>query len=138
ARSVNHSKERFESMTQTEIMNYVAAMMGISGVNMLTGLAPKIQAFNIVISNVPGPKHTLYFNGAKVDGVYPVSLLLDGQALNITLNSYDGKLEFGLLACRRTMPSMQRLLQYLEEGLVELEEAAANELKAGLRSNKVA
>lgn len=124
ARSVNHSKERFANMSQTEIMNYVATMMGISGLNLLTGLAPRLQAFNIVISNVPGPKHTLYFNGAKVDGVYPVSIVLDGHALNITLNSYDGKLEFGLIACRRTMPSMQRLLQYLEDGLTELERAA--------------
>lgn len=138
ARSVNHSKERFASMNQTEIMNYVATMMGISGFNMLTGLAPKLQAFNIVISNVPGPKHTLYFNGAEVDGVYPVSLLLDGQALNITLNSYAGKLEFGLVACRRTMPSMQRLLQFLEDGLVELEEAAAKEAKANLKKRNAA
>ena len=104
----------------------------------LTDLAPKLQAFNIVISNVPGPKHTLYFNGAEVDGVYPVSLLLDGQALNITLNSYAGKLEFGLVACRRTMPSMQRLLQFLEDGLVELEEAAAKEAKANLKKRNAA
>ncbi|WP_370260866.1 wax ester/triacylglycerol synthase family O-acyltransferase [Limnobacter sp.] len=138
ARSVNHSKERFANMTQTEIMNYVATMMGISGLNMLTGIAPKLQAFNIVISNVPGPKHRLYFNGAEVDGVYPVSLLLDGQALNITLNSYDGKLEFGLVACRRTMPSMQRLLQFLEDGLVELEQAAQAEMQANVRQRQSA
>lgn len=138
SRSVNHSKERFANMTQTEIMNYVATMMGISGLNMLSGLAPKLQAFNIVISNVPGPKHTLYFNGAQVDGVYPVSMVLDGQALNITLNSYAGKLEFGLIACRRTMPSMQRLLQHLENGLVELEEAAKAEIEAGVRKRQAA
>lgn len=138
ARSVNHSKERFQNMTQTEIMNYVATMMGISGVNLLTGIAPKLQAFNIVISNVPGPKHQLFFNGAAVEGVYPVSIVLDGHALNITLNSYNGKLEFGLIACRRTLPSMQKLLQYLEEGLVELEEVAKAELKTGARVQKVA
>lgn len=125
SRSVNQSKQRFENMTQTEIMNYVATMMGISGANLLTGLLPKIQAFNIVISNVPGPKHQLYFNGAAIEGVYPVSIVLDGHALNITLNSYNGKLEFGLIACRRTLPSMQKLLQYLEDGLTELELAAA-------------
>lgn len=138
ARSVNESKKRFASMSQAEIINYVAAMMGISGINMITGIAPKIQAFNIVISNVPGPKHRLYFNGAEVDGVYPVSLLVDGQALNITLNSYADKLEFGLLACRRTMPSMQKLLHFLEEGLVELESAAAREIETGLRAKRSA
>ncbi|HEX5484918.1 MAG TPA: wax ester/triacylglycerol synthase family O-acyltransferase [Limnobacter sp.] len=138
ARSVNDSKQRFANMSQTEIMNYVATMMGISGVNMLTGIAPKLQAFNIVISNVPGPKHKLYFNGAGVDGVYPVSLLLDGQALNITLNSYDGKLEFGLVACRRTLPSMQKLLQFLEEGLQELEAAARIPEKTGVKAKRAA
>jgi len=58
--------------------------------------------------------------------------------LNITLNSYAGKLEFGLVACRRTMPSMQRLLQFLEDGLVELEEAAAKEVKANLKKRTAA
>lgn len=138
ARSVNESKQRFASMSQAEITNYVAAMMGISGINMLTGIAPKIQAFNIVISNVPGPRHTLFFNGAEVDGIYPVSLLVDGQAVNITLNSYADKLEFGLIACRRTMPSVQRLLQFLEEGLVELELAAKAEIESGVRTKRVA
>ena len=113
-------------------------MMALSGANMITGLAPQLQAFNIVISNVPGPKHTLYFNGAEVDGVYPTSVLIDGQALNITLNSYAGKLEFGLIACRRTMPSMQRLLQFLEEGLLELETVAKKEIEAGVRKRKAA
>ncbi len=138
ARSVNHSKTRFEGMNQTEIMNYVATMMALSGANMITGLAPQLQAFNIVISNVPGPKHTLYFNGAQVDGVYPTSVLIDGQALNITLNSYAGKLEFGLIACRRTMPSMQRLLHFLEEGLRELEAVAKKEIESGVRKREAA
>ncbi len=125
AASVKSSKDRFANMNQAEIMNYVATMMGLNGLNMVTGLAPSWQAFNIVVSNVPGPKHTLYFNGAQVEGVYPVSLLLDGQAMNITLNSYANKLEFGILACRRTVPHMQRLLQHLEDGLTELEQMPA-------------
>lgn len=119
--SIETSKRRFASMTQLEIMNYLATVMGINGVNILTGLAPQWQAFNVIVSNVPGPKNRLYFNGAEIEGVYPVSIVIDGQALNITLNSYADKLEFGLIACRRSLPSMQRLLGYLEEGLAELE-----------------
>ena len=121
--SMQHMKERFSTMTQTEIMNYVATVMAVSGVKMAAGIAPEVQAFNITISNVPGPKKPLYYFGAKLEGTYPVSIVMDGQALNITLNSYDGKLEFGLIACRRTLPSMQNLLRYLEEGLQELEQA---------------
>lgn len=121
--SVNHMKERFADMSQTEIMNYVAAVMSVSGANMAAGVAPEWQAFNVVVSNVPGPKETLYWHGAKLEGTYPVSIVMDGMALNITLNSYADQLEFGLIACRRSLPSMQVLLQYLEDGLTELENA---------------
>lgn len=122
-RSIQNAKDRFEGMSQLQILNYVSSTLAISGINMATGLMPEKQAFNVVISNVPGPKNTLYWNGAKLEGTYPVSIAMDGVALNITLNSYVDKLEFGLIACRRTVPHMQRLLQYLEEGLVELETA---------------
>lgn len=121
SRSMKNAKERFAKMSQLEIMNYLAAVMAVSGINMATGLAPKWQAFNITISNVPGPSKTLYFNGAKIDGNYPVSIVLDGQALNITLMSYVDQMEIGLIACRRTLPRMQKLLQFLEDGLGELE-----------------
>ena len=123
-RSMKNSKERFARMSQLEIMNYLAVVMAAGGINMATGLAPKWQAFNIVVSNVPGPKKTLYFNGARLDGTYPVSIVLDGQALNITLTSYGDNMEIGLIACRRTLPHMQKLLQYLEDALVELEDLA--------------
>jgi len=123
ARSVQNSKDRFASMSQLEIINYVATAMAVSGINMATGIAPTWQAFNVVISNVPGPKETLYWNGAKLEGIYPVSIAMDGQATNITLVSYAEKFEIGIIACRRTLPHVQRLLQYLEDGLVELETA---------------
>lgn len=119
--SMQHMKKRFADMSQTEIMNYIGAVFAVSGLNIATGLAPERQAYNITISNVPGPKKALYYYGAKLEGTYPVSIVLDGQALNITLNSYDGKLEFGVIACRRTVPHMQNILKYLEEGLQELE-----------------
>ncbi|MES2908995.1 MAG: wax ester/triacylglycerol synthase family O-acyltransferase [Pseudomonadota bacterium] len=121
ARSVQNSKDRFATMNQLEIMNYVATAMAVSGINMATGIAPTWQAFNIVVSNVPGPRETLYWNGAKLEGIYPVSIAMDGQATNITVVSYAEKFEIGIIACRRTLPHMQKLLQYLEDGLAELE-----------------
>jgi diacylglycerol O-acyltransferase len=124
-RSMKSAKERMARMSQLEMMNYLAVVMAPSGLNMATGLAPAWQAFNVVISNVPGPKKTLYFNGARMDGTYPVSIVLDGQALNITLTSYGDDMEIGLIACRRTLPHMQKLLQYLEDGLAEMEAMAA-------------
>lgn len=120
-RSVQNSKDRFARMSQGEILAYLGVVMAVHGANMALGVNPRWQAFNIIISNVPGPKEVRYWNGARVDGTYPVSIPIDGSALNITLNSYAGNLEFGLIACRRTLPHMQNLLRYLEEGLAELE-----------------
>jgi diacylglycerol O-acyltransferase len=74
-----------------------------------------------VISNVPGPKEPLYWNGAKLDAMYPVSVLMDGQALNITLTSYLNKLEVGITACRHTLPRVQVMLALLEEEIQTFE-----------------
>jgi diacylglycerol O-acyltransferase len=78
----------------------------------------------VVISNVPGPREPMYFNGARMEGLYPVSLLPQGQALNITLTSYVDDMEFGITACRKTLPHVQRLLDYLTNAIEELEAAA--------------
>jgi diacylglycerol O-acyltransferase len=123
-RSVQNAKDRFSRMSPSEIMAYSALVYSICGLNLMTGIAPKLQAFNVVISNVPGPKETMYWNGAELDGFYPVSIVLDGMALNMTLTSYVDSLEFGLIACRKALPSMQRLLGYLDDALDELEQAA--------------
>ena len=122
--SVKESKDRYKSMTPEETLNYTALTMAPAGFNMLTGLISNWQPFNVIISNVPGPKKTMYWNGAKLEGMYPVSIPLDRIALNITLLSYENQLEFGLTACRRTLPSMQRLLDFIENGIHELEVAA--------------
>jgi len=122
--SVKDSKQRYAQMSLEEAINYTALTLAPAGLNMLTGLSNKLQAFNVIISNVPGPRKELYWNGAKLDGMYPVSIPLDKIALNITLVSYVDQLEFGFTACRRTLPSMQRLLDYVQTAIEELEIAA--------------
>jgi len=79
--------------------------------------------FNLVISNVPGPTQQMYYGGARLDGNYPLSSVLDGQALNITLVSNADNLDFGLVGCRRSVPHLQRLLAHLESSLKDLERA---------------
>jgi diacylglycerol O-acyltransferase len=103
--SVREAKKRFAQMSPEEILNFTALSMAPTGLNLLTGLAPKWRAFNVIISNVPGPREPLYWNGARLEGMYPVSIVLDRIALNMTLTSYRGQIEFGLIACRRTLPS---------------------------------
>ena len=119
--SMQEGKDRYAAMTPEQCINYTALTMAPAGFQLLTGLAPRWQTFNVVISNVPGPKETMYWNGARLEGMYPVSIVLDRMALNMTLNSYNDQVEFGLIGCRRTLPSLQRLLDYLEEGLQALE-----------------
>jgi hypothetical protein len=65
----------------------------------------------------------MYFNGARLDGLYPVSIALDGQAINITLTSRKGFIDVGIIGDRRAVPHLQRLLIHLETALAELEKS---------------
>ena len=87
----------------------------------LGGVTP--PSFNLCISNVPGVQNPLYRNGARLDGNYPMSMVVDGQALNITLATSADSLDFGLVGCRRAVPHLQRLLVHLETSLKDLERA---------------
>jgi len=94
---------------------------------------------NVVISNVPGPQTPLYVAGAKVLTLYPVSIPAHGMALNLTVQSYCGSLDFGLTACRKTVPDLRKLADYLDESLQELHDAvfpgAAREAAAPARAS---
>lgn len=126
-RSVLNAKQRFKRMNSNQILNYSALVYGAAGLNIVSGMMPKRQAFNIVISNVPGPREPLYWNGAKLDALYPASIVLDGQALNITMTSYLDKLEVGLTGCRNALPKMQNLLTHLEDEIQRFEEIVGQE-----------
>jgi len=76
--------------------------------------------FNLVISNVPGPNVPLYMGGAELKHFYPISALVDGQGLNITVQSYNGSLDFGFVADRELVPDVWRLTDMLEASLDEL------------------
>jgi diacylglycerol O-acyltransferase len=87
--------------------------------------------FNVVISNVPGPQFPIYGIGAQLVANYPVSAINDGVGLNITVQSYNGSLDFGIIACRELMPDVWDLMDYLSEALEELKEAAKNKRAGG-------
>jgi hypothetical protein len=77
--------------------------------------------FNLFVSNIPGPQLPLYLAGARVLGLYPASAVTDWTGgLNITLFSYDGHLDLGLIACREMVPDVWNLVTYLAEALEEL------------------
>jgi diacylglycerol O-acyltransferase / wax synthase len=71
------------------------------------------QVANLVISNVPGPPIPLYLAGARMLANYPTSIVVHGMGLNITLQSYDQQLDFGLMADAQAMPDVAELAQAL-------------------------
>jgi hypothetical protein len=73
-----------------------------------------------VISNVPGPQIPLYLAGARLDANYPVSVITDGMGLNITVMSYCGHLDFGILADRDQMPDVWSFIGWLRDELDDL------------------
>jgi len=85
--------------------------------------------FNLFVSNVPGPQLPLYIAGAKVEGIYPVSAVTDlTGGLNITLFSYNGSLDFGLIACREMVPDVWNLIGYLQDAMTEMLALVAEDL----------
>ena len=76
--------------------------------------------FNVIISNVPGPQFPIYHCGAEMKALYPLSPIADGVGLNMTLMSYRGSLDFGLLADREMVPDIWALLQGVEDELDDL------------------
>lgn len=82
----------------------VSGLASLYGRSRLANWIPQLA--NLAISNVPGAPVPLHFAGARLRSYYPVSIPVHGVALNITLNSYDGRLDFGLVACRRALPDI--------------------------------
>jgi diacylglycerol O-acyltransferase len=122
--STRAGKDVLRGMTATEATLYAGLSQMPMFVSNLFGVAEMFPAFSTTISNVPGPRKQLYWNGAPLLGGYPASAIFHGFALNITLVSYHGNLDFGIMACRRSVPNVQRLIDYLEDALVDLEKMA--------------
>ena len=122
--SARGNKEVFSQLPRLQQFALSAFNMAPLTLALVPPLAAAAQPpFNIVISNVPGAREPLYWKGARLDGNYPMSIALDGQALNITLSNNADNLDFGLVGCRRSIPHLQRLLGHLEDSLTSLEEA---------------
>lgn len=124
--SVQAAKSVLSEMTPLQRMLVGA----LNGAPVLTGAVPGLvdrtaPAFNVIISNVPGPRTDMFWNGFEMDGCYPASIPIDGVALNITCTSSGSSMHFGLTGCRTSVPHLQRILAHLEDALTQLEESVA-------------
>jgi diacylglycerol O-acyltransferase / wax synthase len=126
--STRASKAQLQTMSTTAIIAYSAALLAPAGAQIagaLTGVRPPWPyTFNLCVSNVPGPREPLYFNGSRLEATYPVSIPIHGMALNITLQSYADTMNFGFVGCRDRLPHLQRLAVYTGDALDELEKAS--------------
>jgi hypothetical protein len=93
------------------------------------------RLFNLIVTNVPGPQFPLYLLGREMEEIVPIAFLPENQALAIAIMSYNGKVDFGLLADYDAMPDLEDLGRMVEESLAELLEAARKRSKAAARSN---
>ena len=124
------AKEQFDAVPATILQDVSTviptALAGLAARALFGMVAAGAFPFNLFVSNVPGPQLSLFIAGARVVGIYPVSAISDlSGALNITLFSYDGALDFGLIACRELVPDVWNLIGYLRDALDELLELAA-------------
>ncbi|MRH91360.1 wax ester/triacylglycerol synthase family O-acyltransferase [Nocardia sp. SYP-A9097] len=122
--SMREAKKVFTQLPKLEAMALSALLMTPFGLSLLPGFeALPRMPFNLVISNVPGPRKPVYMQGARLDSNYPLSIPFESQAMNITLTTNGDNLDFGFVGCRRTVPDLERIPEHMEAGLAELERA---------------
>lgn len=108
--STHKAKGRLKALPDGTQGLYASLMLAPYIGSLLAGRAGRDKPiFNVVVSNVPGPQEPRYLYGARLLNSYPVSIPMHGAALNVTCFSYDGVLNFGLTACRDSVPHMQQL-----------------------------
>ncbi|MEN1728003.1 MAG: wax ester/triacylglycerol synthase family O-acyltransferase, partial [Pseudomonadota bacterium] len=125
---IKHRVQAFSELIPTDFPGLAAPFWatGLSRLWKQGRLSERLPPLaNLVISNVPGPPVPLFLAGARVDEYYPLSIVTHGLGLNITVQSYAGTMEFGILSCPEALAGPDRLAKHLEIALDELEESGA-------------
>jgi WS/DGAT/MGAT family acyltransferase len=123
-RAMSWAKQQVASRGSGATMLLLAPSIAPTVLLPMLRFAPKLRTgYNLPISNVPGPQQELYWNGAHVEEIYPVSAVYDGMALNVTVCVYADRFGFGYVAGRDVMPDIETLVPLTERCLAELETA---------------
>jgi WS/DGAT/MGAT family acyltransferase len=118
------TKAQLKNMSPAALDQLTLLGMSPLIVGQMTGQLSKLPPFfNLVISNVVASRDKLYFRGAELEALYPISVLFDGYALNATIVGYADHISLGYTGCRNALPRLQRLAVYSGEALEELERA---------------
>ncbi|MCP3987924.1 MAG: wax ester/triacylglycerol synthase family O-acyltransferase [Actinomycetia bacterium] len=124
--AMESAKSSFDLVPTESVIDFAqfaspALVSQAAGLMTRTHLANQVrQPSNVVISNVPGPRQALYMGSARLRHYYPVSTIAEGQGLNITVQSYEDKLDLGLVGCRELLPDLWHLIDDFEVEIAEL------------------
>ncbi len=114
--------------TLTEATDVTSPVIAGAAIRLMARLSDRVNLpVNVVISNVPGPREALYFAGCKLDHYIPVSTISNGVGLNITVHSYEDRLDFGLVADRDLVPDLWDLVDLHIDEIDRLFEASGAE-----------
>jgi diacylglycerol O-acyltransferase / wax synthase len=123
-RSMSEGKQWVAKRGSAASLLTAAASIAATVIFPLLPFTQKIRTgYNVPISHVPGPQDEMYWNGAHIEEMYPVSTVYDGQALNITTCSYSDRVGFGYAAGADAVPDIDALIPLTEQSLAELETA---------------
>lgn len=121
---MREGKAALASRSRLHVLAMSALGAAPLALGMLIGHHGLLRPPNVMISNVSGSPAPLYWNGARLDALYPLSIPVDGQALNITCTSTDETISFGLTSCRAAVPGLGAMTGHLDDELRLLERAA--------------
>jgi WS/DGAT/MGAT family acyltransferase len=126
-RSTVAAKTQFQAVPAEALQDFAQfsppalAAMAARMLSRAEGVMDRVNPpFNVLISNVPGPRQPLYLGGAMQKEWYPVSGVGEGMGLNITCMSYMDGLHFGLISCRELVPDLWQMTDSLHDALAEL------------------
>jgi WS/DGAT/MGAT family acyltransferase len=122
--TTTHALKQSNQALGAEVLTRVSEWTGSTLLQLGARVAKRTLAFNLVVTNVPGPQVPLYLLGARMHEAYPVVPLFVNQGLGIALFSYAGTLFWGVSADWDLLPDVERFVAYLDESFAELKEAA--------------
>ena len=123
-RAMSRAKQQVASRGSVATMLLLAPSIAPTVLLPMVPIAPRLRTgYNLPISNVPGPQTQMYWNGAHIEEIYPVSAVYDGMGLNVTVCSYADRVTFGYVAGREMLPDIETLMPLTERALDELETA---------------
>jgi diacylglycerol O-acyltransferase len=120
------AKERHSALPASLLTDATAfippAVASLAARNTMDILGRTRPPLNLVISNVPGPRSSLYCAGAELLSNFPVSVIVDGVGLNITVVSYKDRVDFGIVGDREQIDDAWAFLEGAAHALQELED----------------